>query len=402
MKRVIWIIPDSFGIGALPDAGSFGDEGADTFGHIWEYNNGINIPNLTKLGLCNIDGVKHGIKSEKPAGAYGRCMEKSQGKDTTAGHWEMTGIISEKAFPVFPEGFPEEIIVKFTVENEIDGVLGNCVASGTEILKTYGRKAFEKDIPIVYTSADSVFQAAYHVGYRDNPEITDPDRLARLYKMCMSARRILTGKYEVARVIARPFTGTDGNYVRTSDRRDFAIAPPEDNLLNLLKNKGLQVTAIGKINDIFAGSGITEYIHTRDNMHGIDETLNYMDIQKTGLIFTNLVEFDSSWGHRRDAKGYGKGLEEFDSRLPEIFKKMQPEDVLIINADHGCDPVFKGTDHTREYIPVMMYGESIKSINFGTRDSFADIGQTITEILGTEHIKTGKGFYKEVSVYENV
>lgn len=397
MKRVIWIILDSFGIGALPDAEKFGDKGANTFMHIWNANKGINIPNMLKLGLGNIEGLEGLPKTDEAIGAYGRSRELSNGKDTTVGHWEMTGIISEKAFPVFPDGFPSEINDRFISENNLGGILGNCVASGTVILEEHGEEARERDIPIVYTSADSVYQIAYHVGCEDRPEVTDPAKVDRLYKMCESARKILTGDYEVARVIARPFVGVKGSYVRTADRRDYAILPPESNLLFQLKEQGYKVTAVGKISDIFAGSGISEAIHTGSNMEGVDVTLECMSKQSGGLIFTNLVEFDSTWGHRRDAVGYGKALEEFDARIPEIITAMTDEDVLIINADHGCDPTYTGTDHTREYIPIMVYGNGIKSVTFGTRESFADIGQTIADILGADKIANGKSFYGEVT-----
>ena len=397
MKRVIWIILDSFGIGALPDAENFGDKGANTFKHIWDANGGLNVPNMLRMGLGNIDGLEGIQVADEIIGAYGRSRELSNGKDTTVGHWEMTGIISEKAFPVFPDGFPKEINDKFIEENNLAGILGNCVASGTVILEEHGEEAREKDIPIVYTSADSVYQIAYHVGCDDRPEVSDPAKVERLYKMCDSARKILVGDYEVARVIARPFIGVKGSYVRTADRRDYAILPPESNLLYQLKEQGYKVTAVGKIGDIFAGSGISEAIHTGSNMEGVDVTLECMGKQTGGLIFTNLVEFDSTWGHRRDAAGYGKALEEFDARIPEIIDAMTEEDVLIINADHGCDPTYTGTDHTREYIPIMVYGNGVKAVNFGTRESFADIGQTIADILGAERIAKGKSFFGEVT-----
>lgn len=383
MRRVIWIILDSVGIGALPDAADFGDGGADTLGHTWEYNGGLNISNMLRLGLGNIDGVRALPKTDSAAGAYARAAERSNGKDTTVGHWEMAGVISKKAFPTYPSGFPDEVINAFVKAAGVDGVLGNCAASGTEIIKRLGAEHERTGKPIVYTSADSVFQIAVNV---------ERYPLEDLYGMCRKAREILRGEHEVARVIARPFTGHDGEYTRTADRRDYAVTPPDCNLLNRLKEQGFEVTAVGKIEDIFAGSGITRALHTKSNMDGVDVTLSCMREKSGGLIFTNLVEFDSLWGHRRDAAGYGRGLEEFDARLSEIIAAMGEEDILIINADHGCDPVFKGTDHTREYIPLLVYGKDIKPGPFGTRSSFADIGQSIAEYLGAEPIEHGESF----------
>lgn len=371
-KRVIWIILDSVGMGELPDAELFSDKGANTIVHTYEYNNGLEIPNLISLGLGNIDGMSVIPKADKPIGSYGRCMELSKGKDTTVGHWEMCGIISQKPFPTFPDGFPKEVIDEFIKECDIPGILGNCVASGTEIIERLGEEHIKTGKPIVYTSADSVFQIAYHIEKFD---------LQKLYDMCIKARKILTGRYEVARVIARPFIGEKGAYVRTSDRRDYAILPPDDNILMKLKNAGHMVYGIGKIEDIFCGSGIVKSVHTKNNEDGVDKTLNAMKEVQEGLIFTNLVEFDSTWGHRRDAKGYGKGLEAFDRRIPEILSAMTEEDVLVINADHGCDPTFKGTDHTREYIPLLIYSKNQKPQNLGTRSSFSDIGTNIYNYL---------------------
>ena len=365
MKRVIWIILDSVGMGEAPDAAAFGDAGSSTIPHTWEYNKGLNIPNLLKLGLGNIDGMKSlpVMDESRITGAYGRSSEKSAGKDTTVGHWEMTGVISDKPFPTYPDGFPDRIINEFIKETGVLGVLGNCVASGTEIIKKLGAEHERTGKPIVYTSADSVFQIAVNV---------DCFPLDSLYDMCAKARKILTGQDEVARVIARPFTGHDGNYVRTSDRRDYAILPPDYNLLHRLKEQNYDVWAVGKIEDIFAGSGITRAIHTKNNMDGVDVTVRLM-------------------------KEKSQGLEDFDARLPEIIGAMNDDDILIINADHGCDPTFKGTDHTREYIPVLVYGKNIRPVNFGTRNCFADIGQTIAEYVGAEPIITGEGFLERIA-----
>ena len=389
MRRVIWIFLDSVGMGEAPDAAKFGDVGSSTIPHTWEYNGGLAIPNLLKMGLGNIDGMKSlpVMKDDEIIGAYGRSSEKSAGKDTTVGHWEMTGVISDKPFPTYPDGFPDRIIDEFIKETGVPGILGNCVASGTEIIKKLGPEHERTGKPIVYTSADSVFQIAVNV---------DDFPLDSLYDMCAKARKILTGHDEVARVIARPFTGHDGNYVRTSDRRDYAILPPDYNLLHRLKEQNYDVWAVGKIEDIFAGSGVTRAVHTKNNMDGVDVTLRLMKENSHGLIFTNLVEFDSSWGHRRDAAGYGKGLEDFDARLPEIMAAMSDDDILVINADHGCDPTFKGTDHTREYIPVLVYGKNIRPVNFGTRSCFADIGQTIAGYVGAEPIINGESFLERI------
>ena len=386
MRRVIWIILDSVGMGEMPDAEEFGDVGANTIAHVWEYNNGLKIPNLLKMGYGNIVGMKALPRVTEPEGAYGRALELSRGKDTTVGHWEMTGIISKQAFPTYPNGFPKKIIDEFVRLTGVDGVLGNCVASGTEIIKQLGEEHIRTGRPIVYTSADSVFQIAVNVDYYP---------LETLYEMCKAARRILSGSDEVARVIARPFVGSSAEeFTRTPDRRGYAILPPENNLLAQLKRQGFDVISVGKIEDIFAGSGITAATHTKNNMDGVDVTLKYMKEKNRGLIFTNLVEFDSTWGHRRDAAGYGRGLEEFDARLPEIFDAMRDDDILIINADHGCDPTFKGTDHTREYIPILVYGKNIKPVDFGTRRGFCDIGQTIADYLGAEKNDNGESFLR--------
>ena len=397
MSRVIWIVLDSVGMGALPDAARFGDEGTNTIGHVWESCNTLDIPNMLKLGYGNIDGMEKLPSVNEPVASYGRCMELSNGKDTTVGHWEMAGIISEKAFPTYQDGFPEEVIDKFVELTGIPGVLANCVASGTEIIKEFGKEHINTGKPIVYTSADSVFQIAYYVGKDDNCNEVDANKLNELYRQCKIARELLKGEHEVARVIARPFIGSEGAFVRTSDRRDYAILPPDYNLLNRLKEQGYNVAAVGKIEDIFAGSGITEAKHTKNNMNGVDVTIEYIkDSGDRTLIFTNLVEFDSTWGHRRDALGYGKGLEEFDKRLPEIIEAMQEEDLLIINADHGCDPTYKGTDHTREYVPLLAYSKSLKSVNLGTLKSFADIGQSVADYLGAEPIRNGESFINKM------
>ena len=391
-KRVIWIILDSVGIGELPDAKEYGDVGANTLGNIAKSQGGLNIPNLVSLGIGNIEEAKNLEKTDEPKGAFGKAKEISCGKDTTTGHWEMAGIWSKKPFPTYSEGFPKDIIDSFIEKTGVPGVLGNKPASGTAILEELGEEHIKTRMPIVYTSADSVFQIACH---------EEVYSVEELYKMCQIAREILQGEHGVARVIARPFIANEENsnvkFKRTSNRRDFSLKPSEPNLLTNIKDKGENVVAVGKIEDIFSGSGITEAVHTKDNMDGVDKTLEYMRNVESGLIFTNLVEFDSVWGHRNDAKGYKEGLEQFDERLPEIIRALRDEDVLIINADHGCDPTTEGTDHTREYIPVLVYGKNIKgNVDLGVLDSFADIGQTIADILECNDLEVGNSFLDKV------
>lgn len=387
-RRIIWIVLDSVGMGEAPDADKFGDVGADTFSHTYESNGGLNIPNLISLGIGNIDGISSVPKESNPIGAYGKLKEMSMGKDTTIGHWEMAGIYSKNPFPVYPDGFPDYIIEEFIKKTGVPGVLCNKPASGTEIINRLGDEHIKTGKPIVYTSGDSVFQIAAH---------NDVIPLEELYRMCRIAREILIGENGVARVIARPFAGSSGQYVRTPDRRDFSLKPSTENVLSVAKSHGLDVIAVGKIEDIFAGVGITEAVHTKDNRDGIDKTLEYIQKENNGIIFTNLVEFDSAWGHRRDYVSYGRGLEEFDAGLSEIMKCMKEKDVLIITADHGCDPTFKGTDHTREYVPVLVYGKSVKKgVNLHTRETFGDIAATISDILSIPKVGVGKSFFDDI------
>jgi phosphopentomutase len=382
IKRIIWIIIDSVGIGALPDADRFGDVGSNTLVHTVEATN-IKLPNLCKLGLGNIEGMTVLNKEDNPTGVVGRIAEMSDGKDTTIGHWEMIGVYSETPFPTYPNGFPDEILDEFSKRTG-RGVLGNIPASGTEIIKQLGEEHINTGKFIVYTSADSVFQIAAH-------EEVVP--INELYKACEIARDILKGQHAVARVIARPFIGEKDNYTRTANRRDFSLSPPIDTILDHMKNNKYDVIGVGKIEDIFNKKGITDAIHTKDNMDGVDQTINYMKEDNKGLIFTNLVEFDSKWGHRNDVEGYGNGLKDFDNRLVEIIDNMEETDVLFINADHGCDPTFPGTDHTREYIPFIAYGKSLKEgVNLGTRKTFADIGQTIADIFELPSLPVGESF----------
>ena len=388
MNRIIWMVIDSVGIGALPDSEKFGDSGVNTLGNIVKEYKDIKIPNLRKLGIGNIEGADFIESEEKPIDAYGKCAELSQGKDTTTGHWEMTGVLVETPFKTFENGFPKEIIDEFEARTGRK-VVGNKPASGTAILDEYGEHQIETGDVIVYTSADSVFQIAA------NEEVIP---LEELYKMCEIAREIMMGDNAVARIIARPFVGKKtGEFTRTSNRRDYSLNPFEPTVLDNIKESNLDVIAVGKIEDIFNGQGITEAIHTKDNMHGVDETINYIKKDNNGLIFTNLVDFDSKFGHRRNVEGYKEALEEFDARIPEIIESMKDEDILIINSDHGNDPTYKGTDHTREYIPVLIYGKNIKeNVNLGIRDSFADIGATVADILNIKMPKNGKSFKEEV------
>ena len=322
-------------------------------------------------------------------GCFGKSRERSNGKDTTTGHWEMVGIYTKDAFPTYPNGFDDEIMKEFLEKTNLSGYLGNKVASGTAIIEELGQEHRKTGYPIIYTSADSVFQIAAH-------EEVIP--LNRLYEICEVARKMLKGSHQVARVIARPFVGEKGSFVRTANRRDYSISPSSPNVLTILRDYGLLVAGVGKIEDIFNKVGITEAVHTKDNIDGVEQTLEFMKENREGLIFTNLVEFDSKWGHRRDVKGYYEGLVEFDKRLPAMIEAMGEEDILIINADHGCDPTFKGTDHTREYIPVLVYGKGLKkNVDLGVRDTFADIGQTILEYFNLPKGNLlGEGFLKEI------
>ncbi len=387
IDRVIWIVLDSVGMGAMPDSADFGDVGVNTIGNVSKAVGGLKLPNMEALGLGNIDGMEGIKRVVAPKGCFARLAEASKGKDTTTGHWEMGGIVSREPFPTYPEGFPKEIIETFEKATGRK-VIGNKPASGTVILEELGEEHIKTGKVIVYTSGDSVFQIAAH---------EDIVPLEELYNMCRAARDILVEEHAVARVIARPFTGKAGSFTRTANRRDFSLLPPHDTILDKLKKSGYNVMAVGKIEDIFSGQGITEAVHTKDNMDGVNKTLDYMKENKKGLIFTNLVDFDMKWGHRNDYKAYGKGLEDFDARLPKIINAMKDSDILFITADHGCDPTTPGTDHTREYVPFLAYGKNLKeNVNLGTRTSFADIGQTVAEIFATEKVENGESFFKEI------
>lgn len=388
MKRVIIIVLDSAGIGELPDAAEYGDEGSNTLGNIAAAVPGFSLPNLEKLGLGNIDGIVGFKAAEEPLGCFGKMAERSVGKDTTTGHWELAGITLRKPFPVYPEGFPGDLVERF--EKAIGTkTLGNYPASGTVIIKELGQQHVKTGYPIIYTSADSVFQIAAH---------EDVIPVQRLYEICRTAREILTGEHAVGRVIARPFTGSDGNYTRTANRRDFSLEPPEKTLLDHVKEAGLEVKAVGKIDDIFAGRGITQSIHVKDNMEGVDKTIGFIKERFSGLIFANLVDFDMYYGHRNDPDGYARALEEFDGRVPEIIDTMARQDILFITADHGCDPTTVSTDHSREYVPLLIYGKEIRiGVNLGTRKTFSDLAQTTAEYLGTGGEFDAVSFYGDIA-----
>ena len=363
------MVLDSAGIGEMPDAADWGDVGADTLGNILKSRNVV-LPNLERLGLGNIrslDGVR---ASKDPIGSFGKCALESNGKDTTTGHWEMAGIVLEKAFPTFPEGFPKKIIDEFSWRAGIPGVLGNIPASGTEIIKEFGEEHIRTGKPIVYTSADSVFQIAAH-------EQVIP--VVRLYEICEIARKMLKGEFKVGRVIARPFLGdSSADFKRTENRHDYAVPPPAANLLPMLKDEGLDVVCIGKIASIYDSVGVTEDLAANNNDQTVEQTVKALGGDTKGLIFSNMVDFDMLYGHRRDTEGYAKALERFDTQLPAIFNAMRDDDLLILTADHGNDPTFRGSDHTREYVPLLVYGKEAKpGVGLGTRESLADIGQTI-------------------------
>jgi phosphopentomutase len=386
-NRVCLMVLDSAGIGEMPDAAEWGDAGADTLGHILESRK-VNLPNLQRLGLGNIRPLSGLSAIDQPDGSYGKCTLKSDGKDTTTGHWEMAGIILQQGFPTYPNGFPPHIIDKFVSEAQVPGILGNVPASGTEIIKQLGEEHVRTGKPIVYTSADSVFQIAAH------EEIVP---IERLYEICETARRILHGDDEVARVIARPFLGsTAENFKRTENRHDYAVPPPAGNLLPVLSEAGLDVVCIGKIASIYDSMGVTEDLTAKNNEQTVDQTINALNANSHGLIFSNLVDFDMLYGHRRDAEGYAKALERFDDRLPEVLAALRDDDLLIMTADHGNDPTKEGSDHTREYVPLLVYGKNARAgVDLGTRQSLSDIGQTIAGNFGLE-ISDGVSFLSEL------
>ena len=385
--RIALIVLDSAGIGEMPDAADWGDAGSDTLGHILASRE-VRLPNLRNYGLGNIRPLKNLPPVERPRGCFGRCALRSNGKDTTTGHWEMAGIILERAFPTYPNGFPPEIIDRFIKETNVPGILGNVPASGTEIIKELGEEHVRTGKPIVYTSADSVFQIAAHEEVIPVP---------RLYEICETARNILRGKDEVGRVIARPFIGSPGAFRRTENRHDYAVPPPRENLLMALNEAGLEVVCIGKVASIYDAMGVTLDLTAKNNDQSIDQTVNALKRAGRGLIFSNLVDFDMLYGHRRDTEGYARALEHFDSRLPEIEEAMNERDLFIITADHGNDPTFPGTDHTREYAPLIVFGKSARTgVDLGIRSSLSDIGQTIADNFGLK-LTAGESFLSQIT-----
>lgn len=391
MKRVAIIVLDSVGIGELPDAAKYGDEGSNTLVNIKKEYPDFSVPNMAELGLGNIEGEDICLlgKTDSPKGCYAKMSEASNGKDTTTGHWEISGIVTENPFPTFTEtGFPKEVMDKF--EKAIGRkTLGNISASGTAIINELGDEHVKTGYPIIYTSADSVFQIACH---------EDVIPVDELYKMCETAREILVGDYAVARVIARPFIGNgNGNYTRTERRKDFSLAPTSETILDLLKAEGKSVVAIGKIEDIFEHRGMTVTDHTTNNHDGIEKTIEYLNKDFEGLLFTNLVDTDMIYGHRNDVKGYAEAVMYFDSKLPEIKSAMKDDDILIITADHGCDPTTPSTDHSREFVPLLVYGKNIKEgVNLGVRKQFSDIAATVAEYLGINEMFGAESFLKDV------
>lgn len=387
IKRIFLIVLDSFGIGAEPDAGEFGDAATvNTLASV-AASDKFNVPNMKKMGLFNIDGVTVGEKEKEPIASFARLQEMSKGKDTTIGHWEIAGVVSDTPLPTYPNGFPEDVI------KQLESAFGRKVIcnkpySGTQVIQDYGREHMETGALIVYTSADSVLQIAAH---------EDIVPVEQLYEYCRQARRIMTGEHSVGRIIARPFAGEYPNFERTPRRHDYSMEPPGDTILDLLKVAGNSVVSIGKINDIFAGKGISRHMSIEDNIDGMNKALAELERDFYGLCFVNLVDFDMKYGHRRDVDGYAAALSAFDQQLGEFLKNIKRNDVLIITADHGCDPRGAGTDHTREYVPMLIYGEGVRpGVNLGTRESFADIAATISKIIRIPYKTRGKSFWDEV------
>jgi phosphopentomutase len=389
LRSVAVVVLDSVGIGGAPDAADFGDEGSATLPHVADAVGGISLPNLEAIGLGHIVEARGIEAAPRPAGAFAVMTEASPGKDTTTGHWEMAGVILDRPFPTYPDGFPAGIVEEFVAAAGVPGILGNVAASGTEIIRKLGEEHFRTKKPIVYTSADSVFQVAAHV---------DVVPLEDLYDMCRTARRILSGPHEVGRVIARPFGGEPGAFERTVDRHDFAVEPPQDTILDEISAAGLEVRAIGKISDIFAGRGVTSSRPTASNSEGMDAIVEAVSEDGGGLIFANLVDFDQSYGHRNDPTGYAQALEEFDRRLPKMVGALSGDQLMVITADHGNDPTTPSTDHSRERVPVLLVGDHVRpGAHAGVRRSFADLGATVAELLGVATKTPGDPFVAEVS-----
>ncbi len=386
MKRVFLIVLDSFGIGAMPDSRQFGDVGVNTLASC-AGSSKLHIPNLIKAGLGNINGVTCLPKTDTPAGAVARLAEASAGKDTTIGHWEIAGIVSQYPLPTYPKGFPEEILEPFRQATG-RGILANAPWSGTAVIEKYGAEHMRTGDLIVYTSADSVFQIAAH------EEIVPPEQL---YEYCRIARKLLQGKHGVGRVIARPFVGAPGNFTRTANRHDFSLTPPKETVLDALQKAGYATIGVGKIYDIFAGQGISEHVYNKSNADGLRHTTHYAGTDFEGLCFVNLVDFDMQFGHRRDVDGYAKALSEFDAWLGDFLPTLKQDDIVLITADHGCDPAYTATtDHTREYVPLLVLGKGVKPVNLGTRESFADIAATVAEIFGVPLETPGESLMRKL------
>ncbi len=389
MKRAIILLLDGVGVGELPDAHLYNDQGSNTLKNLSGRIKDFHLPNFERLGLGNIIEINGVKRIEKPLASFGKMAELSPGKDSTSGHWELMGVILKHPFPVYPEGFPQEIINKF---EKIIGrkILGNIPASGTEIINRLGEEHLKTGYPIVYTSADSVFQIAAH------ENVITPQEL---YKMCVVARKLLKGKHAVLRVIARPFVGRPGHFTRTSRRKDFSLPPPEPTLLDIAQDHHYEVVVIGKVDELFAHQGYTKAFHSVDNMNCFDYTLQAMENTKQGIIFTNFIQFDMDWGHRNDYQAFYQGLLDFDKRLPEVLDRLKDDDILFITADHGNDPTTPSTDHSREYVPLLVYGKKLRmGVNLGIRRTFADLGQTIAEYLQLPRLKNGTSFYSEIKL----
>ena len=387
LKRVVLLVLDSCGIGELPDAADYGDAGSNTLANMAKAVGGLTLPHLEKLGLGKIDRIL-GLSNNYPTlGNYGKMAELSVGKDSTAGHWEMMGLVLKKPLPVYPNGFPQSLIGDF--EKQIGSkTLGNYAASGTEIIEKLGSRHMETGYPIVYTSADSVFQIAVH------EEIIS---LEKLYAICKVARKILIGEHAIGRVIARPFIGKPGSFKRTANRKDFSLEPLGETILDQLKAKNFKVVGIGKIEDLFGGRGITDSYHTVDNQDGVKKTLQALKRNGSGLYFTTLVDFDTLWGHRNDPIGFASGLQQFDTLVPEILENLKENDLMILTADHGCDPTTPSTDHSREFVPLLVYGKKIRyNVNLGVRKTFADIGATIADIFSLKGTGVGESFLEQI------
>ncbi len=389
--KVVFIVLDGVGVGALPDAAAYGDRGANTLAGTARAVDGLHLPNLSRLGLGNIIPVQGLTPARQAEACYGKMAERSAGKDSTTGHWELAGLVTSHPFPLYPKGFPRDVLDAFLAATGCEGVLGNVPASGTEIIKELGEEHIRTGFPIVYTSGDSVFQIAAHEGVIP---------LDRLYEICLKTRNEVTvGKHAVGRVIARPFIGSSGSFTRTANRRDFALEPPSSTLLDLLQEAGVETVGIGKIDDLFSGRGLKQKIHTRSNAEGVQETIAAAAGLQTGMVMTNLVDFDTLYGHRQDPRGLAKALTEFDAALPKILNVIGDEDVLVLTADHGNDPTDQSTDHSREYVPLLWYTTwGKRNIDLGVRPSFADAGKTVGEYfgLGAPGTLAGNSFLSQV------